>query len=183
MHDNTPQIENSLLVIIDIQQAFCDKIHGFDAVLENSVRLAKSCAELDIPTIVTEQYPKGLGQTFSEISGNVKNFDPIEKTDFSAYNSKEFVDRIKKHSRKHIIICGIETHVCVNQTVHALLDEGYTVHVVADACSSRTKDNKLIGLAKMKESGAVITSAETVVFELLVSSKNPKFKTVQSFFK
>lgn len=183
MHPNIADVNNTLLAIIDMQQAFCDKVHAFDALMENSVKLVQACAILKLPIIVTEQYPKGLGQTFSDISKHIQQFEPLEKTSFNAFDDRDFRLKLQSHSPEHIIVIGMETHICISQTVHALLDAGYTVHVPQDATASRKNTDVVAGIGKMRDSGAIISSVETIVFELLGNSKYADFKKIQALFK
>lgn len=167
------------LVVVDVQEAFRPAVEGFDEVVENTRRLVEGARALDIPVIVTEQYPKGLGNTVEELTEATSSLTPIEKTAFSAARAEGF----DLNGRTQALICGIETHVCVSQTAHDLLTDGVDVHVAADAVTSRTAENKQIGLHKMEGAGAIVTSVETALFELLGEAGTPEFKQVQGLIK
>ena len=179
---NLINAENSLLLIIDVQEKLVNMLTN-DVISNNAIVLAKTSQILDVPAIVTEQYPKGLGSTIVSIKEAIPNADYIEKTHFSALMEDNFLKIIEKHNKKQIIILGIETHICVLQTSFDLLNKGYEVFVVRDASGSRTKDNKEAALRRLIHCGAQIVTTEMVVFELLKGSRNPNFKEVQSLIK
>jgi nicotinamidase-related amidase len=167
--------DRTALVVVDVQEAFRPAVQAFDEVVENTRRLMEGAKILGIPVIVTEQYPKGLGRTVEEL-GDVS---PVEKSCFSAAKA----DGFEMDGRDQALVCGIETHVCVSQTAHDLLERGVEVHVVADAVTSRTEANKQVGLHKMEQSGAIATSVETALFELLGAAGSEEFKQVQRLIK
>ena len=167
--------ERAALVVVDVQEAFRPAVQDFDAVVENTRRLMEGARILGVPAIVTEQYPKGLGRTVEEL-GPV---EAVEKTCFSAARAEGF----ELDGRDQAIVCGIETHVCVSQTAHDLLERGVEVHVASDAVTSRTTPNKQVGLHKMEQSGAIVTSVETALFELLGAAGTEEFKEVQRLVK
>ena len=135
---------------------------------------------LGIPVIVTEQYPKGLGKTVEEIAGALpEGTDVIEKVTFSCCATNEFLSALKKSKAKHLVVTGIEAHVCVSQTVLDLIDRGYSPHAVREAISARHEANYNIGWEKMLGSGAIPASVESVLFELMENSKVPEFRAVQ----
>ena len=172
--------ERAALVVVDVQEAFRKAIPGFDEVAKAAATLVEGADAIGIPIIVTEQYPKGLGSTVPEVAGHLPaGLEPIEKVRFSAAEAEGF----ELEGRDQAIVCGIETHVCVNQTVLDLIDAGKQVHVVADAVGSRTEENRELGLHKMERAGAVISSVETALFELLRGSDNPAFREVQALVK
>lgn len=176
---NTINNEESMLLVIDVQEKLVNMLFD-ESVKTNSIKLAKACGFLEVPTVITEQYPKGLGSTIEEIKEALPEAEYIEKTSFSAFKE----DEIKKYlSQKQIIIYGIETHICVLQTALDLLKEGYEVFIVQDACGSRTEENKIAALRRLIHAGAQIVTTEMVIFELLESSKHPKFKEVQAIIK
>ncbi|MEZ5155015.1 MAG: hydrolase [Solirubrobacterales bacterium] len=164
------------LVVVDVQEGFRKAIPDFGAVAAATATLIRGAEALDVPVIVTEQYPKGLGPTASEVAERLPDgVEPIAKTVFSAASADGFA----LGGREQAIVCGIETHVCVNQTVLELLDSGIEVHVVADAVGSRSEANRQLGLAKAERAGAWITSVETALFELLGEAGTERFKAVQ----
>ena len=167
--------ERAALVVVDVQEAFRPAVEHFDDVVENTRRLMEGARILGIPTVVTEQYPKGLGRTVEEL-GDV---EPVEKSCFSAARA----DGFDLDGRDQALVCGIETHVCVSQTAHDLLERGVEVHVASDAVTSRTTANKDVGLHKMEQSGAIVTSVETALFELLGEAGSDEFKQVQGLIK
>lgn len=176
--------EDSLVLIIDIQDRLLNAV--FDkTLLENRANIiAKAAGILNIPVIVTEQYPKGLGYTISSLKESLgENAKYFEKTAFSALDNNEIKEAIKMEGKKQIILFGIETHICVNQTAYALLEEGYEVHIIRDACGSRSELEYSAGLSRMKDNGAHIITAEIALFEWLKGARNPKFKEVQSLIK
>ena len=175
--------KNSLLIIIDIQEKLLNAAKDKDCA-EKAAKLAKAASILSIPVIISEQYPKGLGNTVPEIYDNLpKNTFFQEKASFSLLKEEGFTDRLKSYGRKHIILCGIETHICVYQTATDLINAGYEVTIVKDACSSRNKYECDCGIEKMKTAGAQISCLEIVLFEWLKGAKHPKFKEVQALIK
>ena len=139
---------------------------------------------LSIPTIITEQYPKGLGKTVIELINSVENGTPIvEKTSFSALKEENFKSLFNTTAKKQILLCGIETHICVLQTALELLREGYEVFIIEDCCSSRFEKEHQTAIQLMKQYDIKILSTEIVLFELLKSSKHEKFKEIQALIK
>lgn len=172
--------ERTALVVVDLQEAFREAVPSFDAVARSAGRLVQGAEAMGIPIVVTEQYPKGLGHTVPEVADHLPDgLQPIEKVRFSAAEA----DGFDLDGRNQVLVCGIETHVCVNQTVLDLIDEGVEVHVVGDAVGSRTEQNRDLGLHKAERAGAVLTSVETALFELLGGSDAAEFKEVQGLVK
>ena len=174
-------IEDSLVLVIDIQEKLVKAVSKYSPV-EKACKITKAANILNIPTIVTEQYPKGLGDTVEEIKNTTKA-DYIEKTTFSAYSTKEVAKIIKKYGKKQIIIFGIEAHICVYQTVCELIENGYEVYFIKDASASRNKYEFKTGCELIKQKGGFVTCCEIVLFEWLKSSKHPNFKEIQSLIK
>jgi nicotinamidase-related amidase len=145
--------------------------------------LIKGIQVLDIPVIVTEQYPQGLGATVTEIAGLILDIKPLPKLSFSCYGDEDFKRKLDASGRKQILVSGIETHVCIYQTARDLRDAGYEVQVVADAVSSRTPENIEIGLNLMRQLGVSITGTETALFELLKTASGEKFKAISRIVK
>lgn len=175
------------LIIIDIQDKLVKAADRGEETAVNAEKLAKAAKILNLSTVITEQYPKGLGSTAAGIKENLQeNTFIAEKTAFSALledNIFEKIQEMKSAGVKQIIICGIETHICVLQTVQALRKEGFEVYVVRNASSSRSIDEHNAGLELMKQHGAYITTVEIVLFELLKTAKHPDFKAVQALIK
>jgi nicotinamidase-related amidase len=179
---NAPKLdrERAVLVVVDVQEAFRKAVPDFEQIAGQAARLVQGAEAMGIPIVVTEQYPKGLGHTVSELAVHLpQGLEPIEKTRFSAAEA----DGFDLQERDQAVVCGIETHVCVNQTVLDLLDEDIEVHVVGDAVGSRTGANRELGLHKAEQAGAVLTSVETALFELLGGSDAPEFKEVQALVR
>lgn len=166
------------LVGIDFQEKLVGMLSD-KAPAEKFQKLFKACGILNIPRILTEQYPKGLGTTVFE----TENASVFEKTSFSALQCEEFRDKLAQTGRKTVIIGGIETHICVHQTVFELIEAGYEVYVVKDACASRKEFEFNEGIDAMRANGAKITCLEIVLFELLRTSKHPNFKEIQALIK
>jgi len=176
--------DNTQLLIIDIQEKLINATFNKDNLIKKSEIIAKAANILNLPTCITEQYPQGLGKTIENISKNLtEHVKYFEKVDFSALNNPELVDYLKKQNRKNIIICGIETHICVYQTVKALLQNNYNVTVLKDICGSRAEDEYISALDCMKSLGAETKTCEMVLFELLKSARNPLFKSIQALIK
>jgi|ERR1039457_1208752 isochorismate hydrolase len=176
--------EAAVLVIIDVQEKLCramdEKI--LRLLTGNIGVLQEAAAELGLPVVVTEQYVKGLGQTLPVI--REKSPEPaLEKMTFSCCGDSAFLDRMKELNRRQIIIVGMETHVCVLQTVLELLDAGYTVHLVRDAVMSRRKDNWFVGVECAAAAGAVITSTEAVIFQLLRVAGTDSFRKLSKLVR
>jgi len=183
-HPNVLRIESSCLVVVDVQERFRAVQAHFDDMVAGCVRLVRTFRALGAPVLVTEQYPRGLGHTVPELVEALGSGSPVdEKMVFSCCGSSEFVSRLEATGAKQVLVCGIETHVCVNQTVHDLLARGHAVHVAADAVESRKATDREVALRKMAGSGAVVTTTEMAAFELLNEATHPKFKEVQSLFK
>jgi nicotinamidase-related amidase len=171
------------LVVVDVQEAFRPAVLDFERVARNVGVLVRGARVLGLPTLVTEQYPKGLGHTAPEVAEHLEEVRPIEKLCFSALDAEGFPRALQDAQRDQVLLCGIETHVCVNQTAEDLLADGIEVHVAQDAVTSRTAENRALGLHKMERAGAVVTSVETALFELLRQAGTPEFRQVQALVK
>ncbi len=180
---NTLNQDDCLLLLIDVQEKLVAMLEK-NTVVKKSNILIQSANILGIPTIITEQYPQGLGKTVDFIAEHIKdNTFVFEKTAFSALKDEGFLDKLKSFGKKQIIVGGIEAHICVHQTVADLLENGFEVYVVKDACASRKKDDFKSGIKLMEQNGAKISATEAVIFELLKTSKHPHFKEIQTFIK
>ncbi len=178
--------ENAILAVIDIQEKFTTVIHEHEALQTNVDRLIRGCHVLGVPAIVTEQYTKGLGpstplvrQALEETCG----YSPIEKMCFSSFRSTPFAEALSRSKRREVILCGIETHVCVYQTAIDLLDAGYGVHLVGDAVSSRTERNRDLAIQRLVSEGARLTTTEMLLFELTVDSGTDLFRAISRLVK
>lgn len=180
------QKDKTLLVVIDMQEklmkALPEQIQ--ELITKNSGILIESAKALGIPITVTEQYPKGLGPTISEIKETVGNdFSPIEKVVFSCARSPEFKSALKETGRKEVLVCGIETHVCVLQTVIDLVNDGYTVYIPADAVASRKELDWERGIRLIEKTGAIVGTTETFLFQLLERAGTDEFKKISKLIK
>ena len=183
-HPNILQKETTALVIVEFQEAFRDMIPDFDEIGTSISKIVRGFQILDLPIIVTEQYPKGLGHTAKEVLETLSNdFTCIEKTAFSSCGASEFIEKLKELNIAQVLLCGLETHICVNQTTHDLLDGGFDVHILEDSVGSRSAANKQIGLNKMSISGALPSCVEMALFELMKDSKHQHFKEIQELIK
>lgn len=183
-HPKTLDISNSILVIVDVQEAFRSAIPDFALIASRIAMAVRGFEILGVPIVVTEQYPKGLGRTAEEILLSFTGeAEIIEKTTFSACGEPRLIEKLESLSAKQIVLAGIETHICVNQTAHDLLDAGYEVHLLTDCVASRFEHDKQAGLAKMQASGVVPSSVEMALFELMRDSKHRKFKEIQALIK
>jgi hypothetical protein len=168
---------------VDIQERLLPAMHERERVLQNALRLVKGAEVLKLPVLVTEQYPKGIGCTVVELAAAIPGFSSMEKTAFSCCGARDFVPSLISKGVKEVVLCGIEAHVCVCQTALDLLDQNFGVVVVADAISSRTNENRLAGIERMREAGAVIVSTEMILFELLGEAGTGEFKRILEFIK
>lgn len=172
-----------MLLIVDVQEKFRNHIDQFANLVTAITTMVKASKILDIPVVVTEQYPTGLGPTVSEIAAVLGAHKRFSKQAFSCCQQDDLLDYLKQSKRPQVIVCGIESHVCVNQSVHDLIAAGYAPHLIVEAIGSRSIDNKKVGLKKMIHSGAILSSVEMALFELLKDSDNAKFKAVQQLVK
>ena len=175
--------ENTVLVAIDFQERLFPVMHDKENLLRQVVKLIQGVKVLEIPVILTEQYPRGLGPTLPEIAGLLPDVKPIEKNCFSCCDAESFNNSLESIDRKHVLICGIEAHICVYQTTVALSQAGYEVQVVADCVSSRDPENKMVSLFKMGSTGISPTTMETALFELLKVASGDKFKQISNIVK
>jgi len=181
-HPKTLDISRTLLMVVDFQEAFRAVVNDFSLVASRITTAVQGFQLLDVPIIVTEQYPKGLGRTAEEIELSLEEDTVlVEKTTFSAGREPAVLDAL--NGKDQIVLCGLETHICVNQTAHDLLDQGLDVHLLTDCVASRFDLDKQAGLAKMFASGVVPSSVEMALFEMMKTAKNTYFKSVQSLVK
>ena len=184
LHANTLDARRAALVVIDMQESFRAAVPDFAAVAARIASAARGAQLLNVPVVVTEQYPKGLGRTAAEISAALPaGLEAVEKTAFSSCGAQEFVARLEQSGARQIIVCGIEAHVCVNQTTHDLLARGFQVHLLTDCISSRSEHNKRAGLDKMLRAGALPSTVELALFELMRDARHEQFKAVQTLIK
>lgn len=167
------------LLVVDVQEAFRPVIDRFAPTVDNCRILIEGFGILGAPVVVSEQYPKGLGHTVGELADVLPDQTPvIEKIRFSIVGVPELDTAITSTGLRRWVVCGIEAHVCVNQSVHDMLAAGHEVVLAADAISSRTPDNRQIGIDKCVAAGAVVSSTETVLFEMLEQAGSDQFKAI-----
>ena len=175
--------QDSVLIIVDVQGKLAHRMHRKERLFEQLGKLIKGAQVLSVPILWVEQNPEGLGPTIPEIADLLSDVEPIPKLSFSCCGCDRFMQALRFLSRKQILIAGIETHVCVYQTAVDLLNAGYEVQIVADAVSSRTEENKQIGLSRIKDAGAALTSTEMALFEMLKVAKGAQFKEILNIVK
>jgi nicotinamidase-related amidase len=177
------RLENAVLVMIDIQSKLWNVMSEKEILLENARRLVKGIQVLGIPIILTEQNPGGLGPTVPELMQLMPEIKPLTKLSFSCWREQGFQQALRSSGRKQILICGIESHICVYQTTLELLKTGYEVQVVADVVSSRVVRNRDIALSRMQSEGAKLTVTEMAFYELLQTAESPRFKEMLKVVK
>ena len=171
------------LVVVDVQGKLAQLMVDKEALLKNITTLIRSAQLLSVPVLWCQQVPQALGPTLPEIAELLIGNEPIDKASFSCCGEPRFAERLRVLGRKQVLLCGIETHVCIYQTTVDLLVQGYEATVVADAVSSRTAENRQIALDRLAAEGAAIASTEMVLFELLRTAKHPHFKEIAKLVK
>ena len=179
------EVEQCALLVIDVQEKLLPPIFQKEQLVCNAKLLIRAAEVLKIPAVVTTQYSKGLGPTVPEIASLLPETDAIDKDRFSCFGSDTFCSLLKRlpGNRNTLLLCGMESHICVMQTALAALREGYIVHVASDAVSTRTEWNWKIGLERTRAAGAVISSTEMMIYELMRSSSSPAFKEMLPHLK
>ena len=176
--------EDCALAVIDIQEKLLPQIFEKERVLRNAQLLVRLADILSLPIVVSTQYEKGLGKTVDEISSLLPNMKPVDKLEFGCFGNGEYCQAVGNlANRTTLLLCGIESHICVTQTALGALSQGLNVHVAADAVSSRTELNWKIGLNRMQSAGAVLSSTEMMIYELLGKSWTPAFKEMLKHLK
>ncbi len=170
--------ENTVLVLIDVQERLIPVIHEKEELVGNLQKLITGMKILGVPIIWNEQYPKGLGATVPELSSLLTEQTPVEKVCFSCCQNESFTKALAESGRQQVIVCGIEAHICVYQTVMELKTKGYEVEVVADGVSSRQAYNKEIALDKLRSNEVGLTSTEMILFELIQVAQGDAFKKI-----
>ncbi len=173
------------LVVVDIQEKLLPPIFEKERMVRNSQLLIRLARILKMPILATTQYVKGLGPIIPEIASLLEGVEPINKMEFGCFNNSEFCSAVKAlpRDRNTLLVCGMESHICVTQTALGALNQGYLVHVAADAVSSRSEFNWKIGLKRMRQAGVVISSAEMMMYELMRASGTPVFKEMLQHLK
>jgi nicotinamidase-related amidase len=179
------EADRCALLVVDIQEKLLPPIFQKEQLIKNSQLLIRLAGILKLPALMTTQYAKGLGNTVPEIASLLPETHAIDKQMFSCFGSNAFCSVLKRlpGNRNTVLICGMESHICVTQTALGALREGYIVHVASDAVSSRTEWNWKIGLERMRAAGAVISSTEMIIYEVLRSSGAPAFKELLPYLK
>lgn len=175
--------ENSALLIIDLQERILPVIRNIESVLDNTIKLIKGFKVLSLPIYFTEQYPKGLGPTSKKILIELEGYSAINKMSFSCLGAENLFEEFFRKKLSQIVVCGVESHVCVQQTVLDLIANSFQVNLVADAISSRKEIDYNIALERMRTLGAEVTTTESVLFELLEVCGTPEFKEVSKVVK
>src|SRR5690242_5525655 len=179
------ETEQCALIVVDIQEKLLPPIFNKEQLIKNSQLLIRLANILKMPALVSTQYAKGLGTTVPEIASLLPGHEAIDKVQFSCFGSDVFCTMLKRlpGNRNTVLLCGMETHICVMQTALAALREGYLVHVASDAVGSRAEWNWRVGLGRMQAAGAVISSTEMMMYELLRSSGSPAFKELLPYLR
>jgi len=179
------EADQCALIVVDIQEKLLPPIFQKEELVRNAKLLIRAAGLLKIPALMSTQYAKGLGQTVPEIASLLPETEAIDKDQFSCFGSDAFCTLLKRlpGKRNTLLLCGMESHICVTQTALGALREGYLVHVASDAVSSRTDWNWKIGLERMRAAGAVISSTEMMIYELMRSSSSPAFKELLPHLK
>jgi nicotinamidase-related amidase len=178
------QPEDCALAVIDIQEKLLPPIFEKERLVRNAQLLVRLADILSLPVIVSTQYEKGLGKTVAEISSLLPDMKPLDKLEFGCFGNSEYCSTVGKlANRGTLLLCGIESHICVMQTTLGALTQGLNVHVAADAVSSRTELNWKLGLNRMQAAGAVLSSTEMIIYELLGKSGTPAFKEMLKHLK
>ena len=177
--------EECALLVIDIQEKLLPPIFNKDALVRNAQLLIRLANILELPTLVSTQYTRGLGPTVPEIASLLSLPHPIDKLEFSCFSNDQFCGSMKSlpGNRNTLLLCGMETHICVMQTALGALNRGFLVHVASDAVGSRSEANWDVGLKRMETAGALISSTETIIYELLRASGTPAFKAMLPYLK
>ena len=176
-------IQDCRLVVVDVQGKLAQLMYSRDALFKNIQILIGAARILEIPILWCQQCPDALGPTVPEIAQLLADNEPINKSAFSCCGAEQFNSKLNKLARNQIVLCGIETHVCIYQTAVDLLRKGFEVHIIADAVSSRTLENKQIALQRMAAEHANISCTEMALFELLRTAEHPQFRQIAKLIK
>jgi nicotinamidase-related amidase len=182
-HPSLANADDSILVVIDPQEKLVKMIHNREEVVATIARLLKFAAIFSIPVVLTEHYPQGLGYSVDEIKEALAAYDPVIKRIFSCFGVPEFAEALDATGRKRLLVTGIETHICVCQTVHDALQRDYRVQVVADGTGTRKREDHETALARMRGEGAVITTCEALIYEVTYRADGAEFKQVLDLVK
>jgi nicotinamidase-related amidase len=182
-HPSAANADDSILLVIDPQEKLVRMIHNHEEVVQTISRLLKFASIFRIPVVLTEHYPQGLGHTVDEIKQDLPEYQPIVKRVFSCFGVPEFSDALSQAGRKRLLVAGIETHICVCQTVLDAIHRGYQVQVIADAVGTRRREDHQMALGRMRQAGAVITTSEAVLYEVTERADTQEFKRLLDLVK
>lgn len=175
--------ENTIGLVIDMQEKLLPHIHNNEAIFNSNLKMVQGLRSLSVPIIVTQQYTKGLGNTVPEINNAIGNFSYIEKQTFSCYREPAFIKVMNRSGKRNVVITGIESHICVLQTALDLLYNNFTPVIVTDAIGSRFEEDKRIALWRMRDVGCIMTTTESILFELCRTAGTPEFKEISKLVK
>lgn len=176
--------ESAALAVIDMQEAFRPVMADFGEVAARIAKAVEGARLLEVPVIVTEQYPKGLKHTAEEIASRFpEELKAIEKSCFSSCGAEEFLSQLIRRNKKQVLVCGIEAHICVLQTCLDLLERGFEVFLLVDCITSRNPENKRVALARLAQAGAVLSTLEMSLFEMMGGADSPQFKAIQNLIR
>ncbi len=175
--------ENTIAIVIDMQEKLLPHIDNHEAIKDNCIKLIRGLKIMDVPMLVTQQYTKGLGPTVTEVTEAIENLSYIEKTTFSCYREPNFVDLLQSSAKRNVIIVGIESHVCVLQTTLDLIYNNYNPIVLTDATGSRHAEDRRISHWRMRDVGAIMSTTESILFELLKQAGSDEFKAISKLVK
>ena len=178
-----PRPDNSVLLVVDVQGKLARLMHDSQAMIGQQKLLIEACKVLSVPIVWAEQLPEKLGPTVDELQAPLADHRPIAKSSFGCCQNPDLMASIEKHSPRHVLLAGIEAHVCVWQTAASLLSQGLSVHAITDAISARMASNKSVGLARMEQAGAKTSSVEMVLFEMMGEATHPQFRTISGLIK
>jgi len=176
-------LNETMCVVVDIQEKLAPAINDFPAIQENCVKLLEGLNVLGVPVLVGRQYPKGLGDTIPEIKSITENCEVFDKTNFSCFKEESFKDAILKQNKKNVIIFGIELHICVLQTVIDLKEAGFNPILIEDCCGSRKDNDKKMGLKRTIQEGVTVSTYESILFELVGKAGSDEFKKISQIIK
>jgi nicotinamidase-related amidase len=183
-HPHLLHVDNTILVIVDMQEPFLRTLFEPERVIANVCALAQGANILRLPILATTQNGEKMGNVLPEIRRLLPPLlPPFDKLSFSCYAAPAFASEIQRSGRRQVLLCGVESHICVSQTAHELQDAGFQVHVVADAVSARSEANWRLGLEKMRQSGIFLSSVEMALYELLREAGTPEFREVLKIIK
>ena len=175
--------DEACLVLIDYQEKLMPVMDNEDFLTDRTVRMVKGANEFELPIILTQQYTRGLGETVEPISAELGNLPYIDKKTFSAYKNEEFKKKLAEAKRKTVLLCGIETHICVMQTALDMMEAGYNVVLIEDACSSRSDRDSQVAVMRLAEAGVVVTTVESALMEMAGGADSDHFRAISKIIK